>query len=614
MQQMATAFTLGLNYYLAKHPETKPRLITHFEPWQVLAFGRHIMLELCFRYTRLSHNYLPRSHDVIWSSAGSNGWAIGPSRTKSGHAMLFVNPHLPWYGFSQMYEIHLRSDEGWSFSGATMFGNCLPTMGHNEHLGWTLTTNEPDIADVWRETFDDADHPLRYKSGDGYRDAMEWTETIRIKSGSELKPRVVKLRKTHHGPIVARQDAEHFLSAQVQGIDSQMMRQQLALVKSQNLEQFKAGLSIQQFPLMNIMYADKQGNIFYLYNGMVPRRDPRFNWSLPVDGSDPRTEWDGIHTLAELPQLLNPPDGFVQNCNSSPFTTCDTGNCDPAKYPPYMVEDCGDDKRRAKISRQILREMKSATFEDVERAAFDTKVYWAQEELPKYAAKFEELKKVDAALAERVEPYLKHLLYWDCRITLDSTQATLCQAWYEEMYGNDYPAETLRMQYSQEPRLQFQALVNVAEALRSRHGDWRVAWGSLYRIQRQPHMVDLFELRFDDRAASLPSLGAPGPMGVVFTQYYTPSMRIPFVLSLNKRYGVLGDTYVAIYEFGPKIRGASTLNFGESGDPNSPHYFDQAKLLSQCKLKPELFDWDDVLAGAKTFYHPGQPPLPMVAN
>ena len=118
--------------------------------------------------------------------------------------MLFVNPHLPWLGFSQMYEAHLRSDDGWSFSGATTFGNCVPTLGHNEYLGWTFTTNEPDFADVWRETFDDPAHPLRYRTAEGYRDAVEWTETIKVISGTELKDRVVKLRKTQHGPVVAR--------------------------------------------------------------------------------------------------------------------------------------------------------------------------------------------------------------------------------------------------------------------------------------------------------------------------------------------------------------------------------------------------------------------------
>src|SRR5690606_13852058 len=140
-QRHCGAFALGLNYYLATHPEVKPRLITHLEPWQMLSFGRQVLLELTFRYTRLTNNYLPRDYSQIWSASGSNGWAIAPQRTASGHAMLFVNPHLPWFGFSQMYEAHLRSDQGWSFAGATMYGNCVPTLGHNEHLGWTYTTN-----------------------------------------------------------------------------------------------------------------------------------------------------------------------------------------------------------------------------------------------------------------------------------------------------------------------------------------------------------------------------------------------------------------------------------------------------------------------------------------
>ena len=275
VQAYCAAFATGLNYYLAKHPEVKPRLIAHFEPWHVLAFGRQVMLELCFRYTRLSHNYLPRSYDQIWATAGSNGWAIAPQRTKDGHAMLFVNPHLPWFGFSQMYEAHLRSDEGWSFTGATMYGNCVPTLGHNEHLGWTLTTNEPDIADVWRETFDDPENPLRYRTADGWGEATEWTETIKVNLGDVIKDRKFKLRKTAHGPIVGREDDKHYLAARIAGLDTQSaLRQQLALVKSRNLQEFRAGLSSQQFPFMNVIYADKTGNIMFLYNGIIPRRDP----------------------------------------------------------------------------------------------------------------------------------------------------------------------------------------------------------------------------------------------------------------------------------------------------------------------------------------------------
>ena len=177
-----------------------------------------------------------------------------------------------------------------------------------------------------------------------------------------------------------------------------------------------------------------------------------------------------------------------------------------------------------------------------------------------------------------------------------------------------YPGETLLDPYAGDVKLQLEALVKVAEKLQTRHGKWQIPWSELFRMQRRSNMVDLAEVSFDDRLPSLPCLGAPGPLGVVFTQYYMPSIRIPFVVSLDKRYGLVGATYVGLYEFGPKIRGASALNFGESGDPASPHFFDQARLLSERKLKPELFDWPDVLAGAKSVYRPGQPPVEKVAR
>jgi acyl-homoserine-lactone acylase len=614
-QEMCAAFALGLNYYLATHPDVKPRLITHFEPWHMLAYGRQVLLELTFRYTRLSNSYLPRAYSQIWYASGSNGWAIAPKRTASGHAMLFVNPHLPWFGFSQMYESHLKSDEGWSFAGATMWGNCVPSMGHNEHLGWTYTTNEPDIADVWRVTFDDPEHPLRYRYDGGYREATEWCETIRVKQGNRLVDRLVTLRKTHHGPIVAKEDDRHYLAAKVAGVDSvRMMRQQMECVRATNFAEFERALDQQQFPIMNVIYADKQGNIMFLYNGLVPRRDPQFKWNQPVDGSDPRTEWQGLHPVKELPRVLNPSDGYVQNCNSSPFTTCDNDNPNPADFPPYMVEDADDDKRRAKMSRQILREMHDVTFEDVQRAAYDTRLYWPQEMLPKYAEQLKELTTTNPRLAAEVEPYLSHLLDWDYRVTHDSTQATLCEAWYEEMYGLDYPAEKLLPRYEGQPERQFEALIASARKLKARHGDWRVKWGDLFRIQRQLNLSDLTEIAFDDKKPSLPLLAAPGPLGVVFTQYYSPSINIPFVMSMNKRYGLVGTSYMAVYEFGPKVRSASVLNFGQSGNEDSPHYFDQAHLLSERKLKTDLFDWPDVVAGAQRVYHPGQPPMVQAAK
>jgi acyl-homoserine lactone acylase PvdQ len=607
LKRLYEAFVDGLNYYLRTHPATRPRLIRHFEPWQVVAVARHLTLELTFRYSGLSNSFLPRMLPNISGVVGSNGWAIAPSRTRDGKAMLFVNPHQPWFGFGQFYEAHLRSGEGWNFSGATFFGSPLPSIGHNEHLGWTFTTNEPDIADVWRETFDDPQHPLRYRYGDGYRTAEAWDDTLRIKTNEGYTTRSYHFCRTHHGPIVAQDDAQHRLAVGIARLyDTVLLRQTRKLLRARNFAEYREALSGMNYPIMNSIYADREGNIFYLYNGIIPRRNPRFDWSKPVDGSDPATEWQGFHALNELPQVLNPACGYVQNCNSSPFTTTNAENPNPGDFPAYMVQEKHDDKRRAKRSREMLSAAKDLTFEELERWAFDTTIYWAKHELPEYGRQLKRLEEQDPVLAARVAPYLEHLLDWDCRSTHGSTQATLCAAWYEQLYGGDYPGEALKPRYQRDIPLRLRALVQAAAELQAVYGNWKVPFGEAHRIQRHADVADLLRVPFDDALPSLPCAGTHGPMGVIFTVYYTPTINIPLVRTLKNHYGIIGPTYMAVYEFGEKVRGASLLHFGASGDPRSEHYFDQARLMSDQKLKRELFDWDEVRAEARRVYHPGE--------
>jgi acyl-homoserine-lactone acylase len=620
VQRLCEACAAGFNYYLETHPETRPRLITRFEPWHLLAYGRQLTLELGFRYTRLSHNFMPRSNEPIDAGAssaraarlavGSNAWAIAPRRTRDGHALLLANPHQPWYGFGQFYEAHLRSGEGWNFSGATFFGSPLPTLGHNEHAGWSFTVNEPDIADVWFETFDDPHRPLHYRYGDGYREAIEWRDTIRVKTHKGYKDKPCTFRKTHHGPIVAHDDQGRPLAARIARLyDAFLMHQALDLMRVRNIGDFRRAMGQLNLPIMNAVYADTSGEIYYLYNGAIPRRDPAFEWSLPVDGSDPRTEWRGMHTIDELPQLLSPPCGYVQSCNSSPFTTTDDGSPRLEDFPPYMVEDKHDDKRRAKRSREILNAASELTFEDLRRLAFDTELYWAKHELPGYFADFERLEQAAPERAAPLAPMIRVLRDWDCRITRESAGATLCTAWYEELYGASYPGERLRDKYS-DRATHFNALSQAASTLRAMHGDWRVPWGEIHRSQRHADVAELMDVPFDDAQPSLPLVGGHGPMGIVFTQYYTPSIKIPFIRSQPKRYGIVGATYLGVFEFGPRIRGATLLQYGASGDPQSSHFFDQASLLSERRLKPELFYWEDVEAGAVAKYHPGERSAP----
>ncbi|MFV2070739.1 MAG: penicillin acylase family protein, partial [Pirellulales bacterium] len=538
---LCEAFSEGLNYYLQCHPQVRPRLIDHFEPWHVLAFHRQITLELCFRYTRLTHSFLPRGNPRIWAAAGSNAWAISGSRTKSGAPMLMVNPHLPWFGYGQMLEAHLRSDEGWNMTGGTFYGSPMLNLGHNEFLGWTLTVNEPDVADVWRETFDREGRPLDYRYDGGYRTATRWNETIRIKKRDGMEDRSFTFTKTHHGPVVRRVDTRTYLTARIAGFHEPVpLRQALRMAKARNLDEFRSALAMLQMPIMNVIYADRDGNIYYVYGGRIPRRDPQFDWSEPVDGADPRTEWQGIHPLSELPQVLNPAAGFIQSCNSTPFTTSDTDNPDRATFPTYMIEDKDDDKRRAKRSREILRAMHDVTMEEFQEAIFDTTVYWARHHLPKYRVTLRKMQTLSPWIARRAEPLLNHLLEWDGRVTVESTAATLCEAWYEVLYGTEYPGEQLLKEFRGDRQLQLRALLTAARRLKAMHGTWKIPYGAIHRIQRQPYVADLWEIRFDDQAPSLPCAGSHGPMGVVFTQYYTPSIYLPLIITQRKRYGIVG--------------------------------------------------------------------------
>ena len=612
-REAGAAFVAGINYYLETHPEIKPRLLTHIEPWYMLAFGRAATLELVGSHMHVSADKIPtsweeRKLDVEAKAAsGSNAWAIAGSKTRSGKAMLLINPHQPYYGFGQFYEAHLRSGAGWNFTGAGFFGTPLPTLGHNEHCGWGVTTNEPSVGSSWRETFDDPDQPLNYRYAGAYRKAVEWKDIIKVKRGSSFEPVECAFRKTHHGPIVQKLNEKEYVSAQIAKLyDTVLSRQSMRMIRAKNFTEFREAMGMLELPLFNTIYADSHGDIYYLYNGIVPRRDSSFDWSHPVDGSDPRTEWQGIHPIDELPQVLNPPSGYVQNCNSTPFTTTDDAGPAIGDYPEYMVEDRTDDKRRAKISRHLLRAAHDVTFERWEELAFDTTIYWALAELPRYRAEMIRLRETNPSLAARVEPYLEHLLDWDCKGSVDSTQATLCVAWYEELYGFGYPAETLKRQYVSNIPEQFKALLSAAQKLEGMFGKWKVPYGQINRLQRHADVSDLYKIPFSDTLPSLPSSGMPGPPGVVFTMYFTPSIYFPPIKLMKNHYAVVGTSYLAIVEFGDRVTSKSLLPYGASGNPKSPHYFDQAELLSKKQLKKNLYYWEDVVASAKRVYHPGE--------
>ncbi|MBL8187793.1 MAG: penicillin acylase family protein, partial [Acidobacteria bacterium] len=470
----------GLNYFLEKNPQVKPRLITKFEPWHLLAFNRFAQYQL-FIFRRLGFNATELRASVveiggktaglrdggieeerdrgneglreeasvstdlsvspslfpslsqslaegqdIWSAGvvGSNTWAVMPKKSASGRAMLFVNPHQPFFGPGQWIEGHVHSDSGWNMSGASFPGSPFPTLGHNDHLGWSHTVNAPDIIDAWEEKFDDASNPLNYKYGTGYRTATEWTETIKVKTESGLVDRTFKMRKTHHGPIAAVRGGKPMAVRMAAWENAGgALEQRYLMGKAKNLTEFKAAMSRLAVPMFNTMYADKEGNIFYIYYGAVPKRDEKYDWTKPVDGSDPGTEWQGYHKLEELPQVLNPASGWAQNCNATPLLAASEefgkdGNPDGAKFPKYMIGE--KDNPRSRISRRVLSERSKFTFEDWSKAAFDTRVIEAERLIPQLAAEFDKMKTAEPARAEKLVPVIAELKAWNGVSTFDS--------------------------------------------------------------------------------------------------------------------------------------------------------------------------------------------------
>ena len=295
---------------------------------------------------------LRRIDRALADNVGSNGWVIAPSRSKTGHAMLLINPHLPFFGPGQVYEGHVHSDEGWNFTGYTRFGFPFPYVGHNADLGWVSTDNQADLVDVYAETFDDPARPLAYRYGTGHKLATERVEEIRVKTDTGFEVRTFKMIRTHHGPVLAERDGKLLAIRMAKFEADGWLREWYEMTTARTLVELKAALQPQNMLFGNVMSADRGGNIYYLYNGAVPRRDPQFDWTKPVDGSNPATEWQGFHTIAELPQLTNPRTGWMQNCNTTPFLLTSEGNPDPSHFPKYMVQE--SDNLRGRIARRIL--------------------------------------------------------------------------------------------------------------------------------------------------------------------------------------------------------------------------------------------------------------------
>ncbi len=582
---------------------TKARLIERFEPWHFTAFARFSTYQLfIFNRTGIKSEEIvamaktgqtsaalstrnfrlgtlaAREEQLLADAqaiAGSNTWAIAPSRSRTGGAMLFINPHQPYFGPGQWYEGHVHSEQGLHFSGAGFFGSPLPTIGHNEHLGWSHTVNTPDVVDVYSLAVDDPEQPTRYAYDGGTRDLLTWDDAIKVRTATGVESRTFTFQRSHHGPIVAKRDGKALAVRMAKFEEGGQLEQRLGMIKAKTLDEFQAALARLAAPMFNTMYADAAGNIYYAYYGAVPRRRTDIDWLQPVDGSDPANEWQGYHPLGELPTLTNPPAGYLQNTNATPFlATGGHGNLKGTQYPKYMAPE--EDNNRARNSRLLLGGDRKFGFIDLLRMTWDTRVLEADTMLPVLAVEAatrdlapEEFKRVnDAAL---------HLLKWDRQARADSEAMSLYFQWRFMMTQMGISDPVV-------------AMLQAMDELTARHGTWKVKWGELNRLQRR-HTSGL--TGFDDAEPSLAVSGGPGdPFGTIFNVYSRP------VPGQKRLYAVAGHSYVALVDFTNVDDARSLLVFGERADPQSPHYMDQAALFADRKYKRAWFNREDVVKAA----------------
>ena len=602
LQELCDAFADGINWYLYTHPDVKPGLLTKFEPWMPMFFSEgsiggdieQIPLEGIKEFYGGEVSVASREFK---EPGGSNGFAISGALTETGNAMLLINPHTSFFFRG---EIHVVSEEGLNAYGAVTWGQFFVYQGFNENTGWMHTSTHVDFMDEFVEDVFEKDGELKYRYGDDVRPVEVSKVTLKYKVGDGLSERTFTMYHTHHGPVTHSEDGK-WVATKINWDPVNALAQSFIRTKLSGHDEFREMMNIRTNSSNNTVYADSGGNIAYYHGNFVPKRDPAFDYSRPVDGSDPATDWHGLHTVDEIVTVLNPENGWIQNCNSTPFTSAAESSPKREDYPTYMAPD--PENYRGLHAVRVLTGVSGLTLDTLIEIAYDPYLPGFEHLIPGLIEAYEQADSGPEGLADAIDI----LRDWDFRVSSDSVAMTLAHfygsAYYKDgvipdeleeasfmdkidFFGTDSPDEE-----------RLSIFAGTVAMLEADFGQWNTPWSDVNRYQR---IIGDIKQPFNDDEPSLPIGMASGRWGAL------ASFGARRNEETKRIYGTSGNSFVAVVEFGDKVKAKSMLAGGQSSDPESPHFDDQAQRYADREFKDVAYYREDVERRATRTYHPGE--------
>ncbi|MBL8773681.1 MAG: penicillin acylase family protein [Phenylobacterium sp.] len=606
LRALMEGWAAGLNHYLATHPDVKPRVLTRFEPWMALSFTegsiggdieRIPLAGLQAFYGGDRRASVAETPERLREPSGSNGMAIGPRIARDGHALLLINPHTSFFFRS---ELQMTSDEGLNAYGAVTWGQFFVYQGFNAHAGWMHTSSGVDVVDEFAETIVRTPTGLSYRYGDKLRPVRTSTVSVSFRrADGSLGSRQFAVHRTHHGPIV-RAEGDRWIAFAMMYKPVEALTQSFLRTKATDLEGFlRVAEAAKANSSNNTLFADRNGATAYLHPQFIPRRDDRFDYAKVVDGSDPATDWGPLHAFAERPNVVSPKGGWVFNVNDWPYSGAGPESPRREAFPRYM--DVAGRNARTLHATRVLEGRRDVTLESLLRAAYDPDLPAFDILIPALASAWDALPPGDPVRIRLAEPVAR-LRAWDRRWSATSTETSLAVFWAEALAARTPPGRPgslllLEAMAARPPGERLAALSEATDRLAADFGSWQVPWGEINRFQRLSG--DIVQTFRDDA----PSIAVPFASAAWGSLASFGARRYP---GTRRYYGTSGNSFVAVVEFGPRVRARAVSAGGESGDPKSPHFNDQADRYAAGDLREVYFHPDQLKGHVERTYRPGE--------